>query len=1127
MRIFIKTNNLQPYKELTLYGSERIGMNSSWDNLENPSNLLSDHTESFTIPRCSVNNEIFGHFPIIDNRINPYGYLPNEKMPCEITTNTLDHILSGYCYVSKITDTDYTLEVCGGLSNFFHNVKSLNYDEYLCKGLTKDQSTGKYELVNNDWHYGINSQKVANSWQTSNQIHASYNALVLGGRSNVVDGMTMSEIYLNTLVGWAMCNSDDYEDFESGKWLTRQTMNIPQFYDTSNMSAADKASVYVYRKALFPSIVDAFVDGTYTLVDGRNVLLYDKDKIQQQDEDKGKVISVSGLNEHNMQQYRSYYQHPFLWLKSWFEVFAESVKKQIGYDVTIDDGIIENESIYMLPRFYDGTKNEILSYENIATTITKQRQSIQYVQLGNQKKIDGSEFNVTAKIGGQSLNQTEVGKYEIDIDFGIQVPISTGMIYLGYHNPILIHLTPTTNPIIINGKTLAKRYCVIPLPRGFKDSDVGGNLHKNFIDYWGDQGYELIYCYYDALNSMNIQLELDLNAMVMFNNFRRSTDTKSVDYDIDIDIMMGTKMNPMTYSNGNKADFIQMNMVINDINTRLTKIKSDRTGKELSLNNLLKGQSIFDILVGYTKLKHCVWLVDDTNKTLRIRKVDEHLSEKFFETTNDITRNIDFSKIEQYPISWDFERVQMKHNDIEAIKDYDTMVITTPNHITLNDDSYDIFEESACCVMAQKTHKDFYILGIETKSQCPYILPITSDSNVNFYAYNNWSNPEQHSFLEDSVNYPVAMNDVYKRRFHITDDTHQEWYNSTFCWHNLLYTNRNISVSENTFGHTNRPMGYYTQTGTGYLPPALNINYGWSFGDIWTTVKPYVTDYNIDCDSILYSRPQSYLYNRYDDVRQSFVIDNYIEYINQIYNQNNRKIVTTATLSYNEWKRVKKNPFVMVGDVLFLATELGFWNEIDGICEITLKKVTSPFPWINQKYSPTARTHTVVVTGGDGNTLITKSGLFEVLDGDKVKLRCELTDNKKFYFVGWIDQFGNNVCVYKDYDLTVHSDMILTPVAEMLDDKQYWLNLTTNGQCLVAGDGRYDKGYEVSIDAIPLDGWYFDYWLDIDTNEVYSYDRTTQVVMNREYNLQAVCHKDEICEDNLQTNYTKVKLEMR
>lgn len=972
MRLFVKIDNT--YEEITLYGTERIEIFSTFDNLESPTNLNSDYTQPFTAPRCRENNKIFREFVHIDNQLTTYD--PTKKMPCLITNDARETIIAGECYLEKVDRDNYHINVNGSLSKVFGKLKDVDFDSVLKKKRTKNRVTNRYELVDSDFYNPLTASNVKLSWVTSRSRHTSYGEInpnvsliptpqvgsgtvapIGGGLSSVrviEPQYTETEAYINTLIGWSMTDADTYKDFETDKWLVK-----PNIMNTA------KEGVYANQTFMsgYYSMRDLFLDN---MKDGKSI--YDKNSCYYADD---APIKFDDVNELSMQEFRSYYQHPFLWLKSWAEVYSEKVQSELGY--TIDwGGTIEDTAIYMLPRFYDNdarneSTNELdlwamagqKSDYSTFTTYTDPREHVSKHDLLKTLVVD---FNTNDNIILGVPTTIQEFKFTPRIrlrDYSMNgsTPIADSMdlkaFWNGYVNPILVEVG-------VAQSKQKKKYCFVPFPSNWSNESNYEHIKIHTLtDMYGDLGYELVMLPYEcdwdfkvgSRAAFNAELELPITFAANPSMFNKE-DVSMLKLNVKIETA-STKA-PFYHQNGSYIDSFRIedqtvgiDLLSDGSISGLAQVKgsssqrpSNRSGKAINMRNLLKDndKSIFDILVGYTKLKHAVWVIDESNKTIVVKPCDEYLKQQYqYDNYLDITKNVDSDSIVQYPLSWDARIVRMKHTDNEYVGEYDTMQINTPNFIQDGDSIIDLFEEMNVCVMAQRI-RDYYVdLHNVAKMKSPYILPITRGDYSNFYAHSNYSNESQHTYWQTSRAKQIcSLTDT--QRWFITDDTDIETFNNAYCWHSeMMYAaETNNSQSKKYVTRQNCDID-----GSGFRTniPLLTDKTSYTLYDRVSTIKDYITDYDINERSLLYTRPSEYLYDIFGDSRESFVYDTYKDYLSEVYNQNNRKIVCRAKLNYTEWTRIKRNPFVRYGDILCIVTSIEFWNENDKLCDITMRRI--------------------------------------------------------------------------------------------------------------------------------------------------------------------------------------------
>lgn len=1096
MKIFVKINS--EYKELEIYSTERISVTYMFDDLSNPSHILSDFSESFNIPKTAHNNIIFSEFVKFDNKLTQYGYTPAEFMECIITNNSNDVVMVGKCYIKKITDSDYQLDVSGSLFSIFKNIKDIDFD----KPLKLHKVNGS--LVETGIPNVITASNVYESWVTSVRSSTGMYAVDMS--------VTPTDIYLNGYVGWGMVNGDDYADFSNDKWLYRPYFNMSQF------SASSSTDISVH-KSCYARIGDNLCDGVilFPEVEDSNIVFNNK-YIYIKDENSvinSEAYEVSA-NENQMQEFRSYYQHPYLRLKKWFDYVGSELYTSTGYTLQIADGVVEDEAIYVLPRFYDGDSksdikgSESLSFTSLTSSISMMKEwfiPAGFYLTNPPTATDMPKLRAYSK--NHSVKPQDID--EINIKCQVDIISAAGVEYNGYKNPILINLG-------VGNGLQPRKIALVPVPLGFDINNVNNKNVEKIPDYYADLGYELYFCDYIKRSDGYLQIDVDVTSKI--SGCDDGKKEKSMDYDIEFTVELANLYAPhYPSSDVNNTYYTEgFLMRMHDLSGSITTKESNRTGKVINIENLLKGQNMLDIIITYTKLKHAVWIVDETTKTLKIKRCEDYLGEQFFNSgVLDFTDKIDFSKLEQYPMSWDNEVVQMKHKDSDIITDYDTKKIVTPNHINTNSDTLNIFDENYCCIMTQKTQRVLDELRKENVKQSPYILPYTANGNVNFFAYDNWSNADQHKFIE-----PKRLQQSGSRtgtnNFFITDDTNIERSNNVFCWHSEEMSSGYINNDNKKESDSNRFLRhFYHQQGR----PTTSVNY--NYRALVTKSRPYITDYNLDQKSVLYSRPEYYLYDRIDDVRTEFVIDRFTPYINQVYNQENRKIEVSAKVTFTDWKRIKRNPFVVVGDVLFLVTSLEYWNDNDCLCKVVMRKISDVYDMVDDRLNPYIDDVTFTVNGGEH--CYTYTFTKTIKKGDKIGVSCVPDDG--YVFVGWYS--GNTlISVYPNTTLTVTDNMTISPRTTKYNEGYYLWDVIGEhcGTLSEYTNARYQPNTQITCGVgLVEQGYVFSHWLDRDSGEIFSTDRNISVLLDRDYRLEMICERDESIQvKELDTELQRIKL---
>ena len=127
----------------------------------------------------------------------------------------------------------------------------------------------------------------------------------------------------------------------------------------------------------------------------------------------------------------------------------------------------------------------------------------------------------------------------------------------------------------------------------------------------------------------------------------------------------------------------------------------------------------------------------------------------------------------------------------------------------------------------------------------------------------------------------------------------------------------------------------------------------------------------------------------------------------------------------------------------------------------------------NTPPSQITRQNTLTVSAGDGGSVSTTGGTFS--SGTQVSITA--TPNAGYSFSGW-----SNGSAANPLTVTLNSNTTITANFQVIVNS-YILTLTAGEGGAVTGGGEYEEGTEVTITAIPDEGYEFTSWSDGSTEE--------------------------------------------
>ena len=138
---------------------------------------------------------------------------------------------------------------------------------------------------------------------------------------------------------------------------------------------------------------------------------------------------------------------------------------------------------------------------------------------------------------------------------------------------------------------------------------------------------------------------------------------------------------------------------------------------------------------------------------------------------------------------------------------------------------------------------------------------------------------------------------------------------------------------------------------------------------------------------------------------------------------------------------------------------------------------TTPPPSIIQTPEPEPQTptqYTLTVTAGEGGTVSSNGGTYD--EGAEVNIIASPNDG--YEFIGWEGNDSTN----ESLTVTLNSNQTLQALFELIPI--YSLSITTSeGGTVSSEGGEYEDGTDIEITATANEGYRFDGWEGIDSNE--------------------------------------------
>lgn len=906
MKFRLKIDNewVEPY-----IGSDNsISLNYTIDSLENPSQYCSEYSYSLKLPRCQDNNRLFNDMYRLDSYVEIPKLFPNQKYDFELYTENGDIISRGDCYVDTIDSNYYNMSLNGSLSYVFQRLINSGWDS---KKADEDQSYHLMQDVVGELGLTVNCKTVGASFETNptlidydlaTALDADCNAYRLDVEKGYTDDMAKAV----GIVGFAPTNQGLYKDFSSENWLVKE-------------------------------------NGHHSILQIGNY---------RSEDDNGIDVEVE---EQQINEFRSYYQQPYISINKLFQLYRNECMTATGYQMELDERWFNGNNrllrdvVYMLPQLND-TKSK-------GDTFVDGDEHSKFQAIAPASSFARSGSGSTARWRSNYMTifrlndsfdfEGEAGKIA-KIDIGIPVSFSLTGASLDPNATFVFNSgwgtdgTGVGSQIVVADIVISQgfdtiysdTYYIIPL----SDAAYNGQFIENENEYirsWKSAGYNVvIYRYRHQLASLDFgTADIPISIMV----------PEDGEYTCNVTIRFNSTMNTYGYISGNSVVYdFQPTGTINyngAISYNYSQSESIRSNQPLSLERLTRNVNPFAILLKYTKMMNLIWVCDDYNKKIKVVAREKYFGDCMTVEQNaknpypptdvsyigfaDISNLIDKSKgVVMHPISWEDKTVVMGYSDSDVDlmneynekygKTYGSKTIVTQNRKNntvfsmFNNNEYDTIAPSCINSEFLVPFNDLLASLATIAPDKVETYPQISNANGgqqanqsgNFYFHNEsgeWSGELQEGWrIDDSGAYIL-----------ITDDMNREITNEEYCWH---YSN----VLED------EPEKYLKS----YIRPRFNI----------ATVDD---GYNIQ-----FAQPQErYHQFPYEDTMVYLYDVRWKDYIEEIYNIQNKSVECYAAINATLYRRLKINPFVRIDNCIYMVCSIEGWNERNVTTKCILRQI--------------------------------------------------------------------------------------------------------------------------------------------------------------------------------------------
>ena len=762
--------------------------------------------------------------------------------------------------------------------------------------------------------------------------------------------------------GWdTTVEDDDYYLFDDvkGEYLDRNLIKRswdnanPPFYIENDLSEENITNILTFIPEHQGRYKDNFDSTSWMILKngkGKKVTVgYHTDDEQSYEIDPG-----DGLNEWEMQEFRSYEQPVAVYIQKLFEIYRQKCKDICDYELELDNRWYNDtyeylqKLVYVLGRVHKEENNSDVQQNSASATVTR---TLPSSWSSRDKTVPGLS-NITATM--TTPNTIPVRYNDIvhfEYQFNIQYNLPGNILYVcPSYQSFIYGLAEVVDE---NNNTRYQHTTLFQLIDDVKDPD--GNYVNNTTPLAGLLGQA-----FDSFVALRQPSSTDYEhfrekALSQFNWLSDYTGNVK----LRVTFGYANEITPFaTYIGGQTSStynpgytrvyFSNGPQLVINFNSVYTISQNQRSGRDFNYELAFKEEKPFEILLKYSKLIGLVWAIDDYTKKITVKRRSDYFSDLLAIDNNskdpnneewkgflDITKLVNSDDIKITPLSWQSRYVMYNYEDAEDdyMKSYQekygrtfgSAKIITENYT--NNEEEDLLGDSdtntiypSCIVQPFYRTYGSFIFNSDMKVQCNTAAPSSAtdgeqaDIKGNFY------------FRLANVALPASMHDGgfkqddYGNWANISDDTTYETTNNEYCWHSLAYI-----VAQ----HINFPLWTpipETDTIVRSIPQyhVLRNGYNCQFADT------YEIYYNMPLilRTTIQGGPIKYVYDT-----------EWADYVKEIYNVKNKTLEVKAIIDGELYRRLKTVPLVVIQGVAYLVTEINNWSPQSDLTELKLRQI--------------------------------------------------------------------------------------------------------------------------------------------------------------------------------------------
>lgn len=757
--------------------------------------------------------------------------------------------------------------------------------------------------------------------------------------------------------GWNRTVEDDdyylFDDVE-GEYLTRNLVKRswdnanPPFHIENNLSEEDITNILSFIPEHQGRYKDNF-DSTSWMIMKNNKLKKVTVGYHTDDEHSYEISPGDGLNEWEIQEFRSYEQPVAVYIQKLFEIYRQKCKDICDYELELDERWYNNtyeylqKMVYVLGRIPKQESSSDINQNSASSTVNKTLPS----NWDARRKTIPGLGNITATMTTPNtipVRYNDIVHFEYQLNIQYILPGNILYVCPSYHSFIygLAEVVDENNITRYQHTTLFQLLDDVKEQNGNYVHDatpLSGLFEQSFDSFVtlrqpSSTDYE--HFREKALSQFNWMSNYNGNVKLRVTFGYANENTPFATY-------IGGQTPGYTQVYFSNAPQLSVHF-----NSVYTISQNQRSGRNFNYELAFKEEKPFEILLKYSKLIGLVWTFDDYSKRIIVKRRSDYFSDLLCRDNNrknpnneewrgffDITNLVNSDDIKITPLSWQSRYVTYNYKDADDdfMKKYQEKYgrtfgsarVLTNNYI--NNEEEDLLGDSesntiypSCVVQPFYRTYGSFIYNSDMKVQCSVAAPSSSTDGEQADVKGNFYFRLSNVALPASMHADAYKQDEYGNWANISDDTTYETTTNEYCWHSLPYI-----VAQ----HINFPFFSKipeTDTITRSIPHyhVLRDGYNCQFADT------YEINYNMP----LLLRPFG------QEARVKYVYDTeWADYIKEIYNVKNKTIEVKASVDGELYRRLKTVPLVTINGVAYLITEIKNWSSDNDFTELTLRQI--------------------------------------------------------------------------------------------------------------------------------------------------------------------------------------------